>query len=114
MNFMWVVWDHVGFPTGIKGNELFSCNFWAPQIVSATAQALCLVFLGLVNLSVSYIFWALQLEYYCSTTVSVAVAATVAVADAVADATANELQLLLQSLCFFVAFSRAAIERLIF
>ena len=87
--------------------------------MSATAQALCLVFLGLVNSSVFYIFWALQIDcYYRSTTVSVAVAATVAVADAVtdavADAIANELQLLLQSLCFFVAFSRAAIERLIF
>ena len=82
--------------------------------MSATAQALCLVFLGLVNLSVFYIFWALQLDcYYRSTTVSVAVAATVAVADAVADAIANELQLLLKSLCFLLT-SRAAIERLLF
>ena len=56
MNYMWVVLDHVGFSTGFKGNELLSCNFWAPQLVSATAQALCLVFLGLVNLSVSCIF----------------------------------------------------------
>ena len=80
--------------------------------MSATAQALCLVFLGLVNLSVSYIFWALQLDCYRSTTVSFAVATTVAAAADVADAIPNELQLLLQFLCFFT--SRAAIERLLF
>ena len=103
---MWVALDYVGFSTGIKGNELLSFNFWAPQLVSATAQALCLIFLGLVNfLSVSCIFWARQLDCYHSTTVAVAVAAIVAVTDAVADAVvdavANELQMLFQFLCFF-------------
>ena len=82
------------------------CKFWVPQLlVSAKAQALCLVFLGLVNLSVSCIFWVCQLDCYHSTTVAVAVAATVAVTDAVADAVvdavANELQILFQFLCFF-------------